>query len=71
MMVDITQRQRQVAALVAEGHTNKRIAAELGISQRRVQSLIARIADTLGAESDRDDRVQIALWWTREQRKAG
>jgi len=70
-MMDITQRQRQVAALVAEGHTNKQIAAELGITQRWVQLLIAHIADTLGAESDRDERVQIALWWTREHRKVG
>lgn len=70
-MTGLTLRQRQVAELVALGYTNKRIAAELGISLRRVQVLIAQVGSAIGGHADRDDRVQIALWWADGHRKAG
>lgn len=69
-MVELTARQREVAELVALGYTTKRIAAVLGISTRRVQRLIASVAEQVRAQSDRDERVQIALWWTLEHRRA-
>ena len=69
MIAGLTFRQQQVVELVACGYTNKRIAADLGISHRRVQSLIATVALQIGSATDTDGRVRIALWW--EQRKAG
>lgn len=62
-MTGLTPRQREVAALVADAWTNKRIAAELGLSERRVQELIGIIAQRLGADADRDHRVQVAKLW--------
>lgn len=67
----LTHRQRQVAELVALGYTTKQIAAVLSVSSRRVQRLINTIAEQLGAEGDRDDRVLIALWWVESRRRAG
>jgi DNA-binding NarL/FixJ family response regulator len=55
----LTDRQREIAHLIAEGLTNKAIAARLGISPRTVINHVAAIADTLGA-TDGDTRVLIA-----------
>lgn len=61
----LTERQRQIAELVAEGYTNQQIAGQLGISMRRVQGLLPVIAKKLEVvHRDRDVRVQIAVLWT-------
>lgn len=70
MTIELTARQQEVAELVALGYTTKRIAAVLGISPRRVQRIIASIAAQVGAHCDRDERVQIALWWVDRHRRA-
>lgn len=54
----LTRRERQVAALVAEGLTNKLIAARLTISQRTAQGHVEHILTKLGFTS----RTQIAAW---------
>jgi non-specific serine/threonine protein kinase len=54
----LTRRQREVAALVAEGLSNKDIAARLVISQRTAESHIEDILQKLGYTS----RTQIAAW---------
>ncbi|MGW1783670.1 ATP-binding protein [Streptomyces sp. NPDC002143] len=55
----LTRREQQVAALVARGMTNRRIAAELVLSPRTVDSHVDRILTKLVFSS----RAQIAAWW--------
>ncbi|MEV6101255.1 protein kinase [Nocardia sp. NPDC051981] len=55
---ELTKRERQVADLVAQGFTNKQIAAKLVISQRTAQGHVEHILTKLGFTS----RAQIAAW---------
>jgi predicted ATPase/DNA-binding CsgD family transcriptional regulator len=59
----LTNRERQVAALVAEGMPNKEIAARLVISQRTAESHVENILNKLGFTS----RTQIAVWVAEAQ----
>ncbi|PQP18356.1 protein kinase domain-containing protein [Rhodococcus opacus] len=53
-----TKREREVAALIAEGLTNKEIAARLVISPRTAQGHVEHLLTKLGFNS----RAQIAAW---------
>ncbi len=55
----LTPRQREVAALVTEGLTNREIAARLCITERSAESHVERIRDRMGFRS----RSQIAAWF--------
>lgn len=44
--------------LVADGHSNRRIARRLGISEATVKAHITRILGALGVQ----DRTQAAIW---------
>jgi DNA-binding NarL/FixJ family response regulator len=57
----LTEREREVLVLVAEGLSNKLIARRLGISERTVKGHLTNIFETLGVT----DRTQAALWATR------
>jgi predicted ATPase/DNA-binding NarL/FixJ family response regulator len=54
----LTRREREVAALVAQGLSNSQIAAELVISIRTVETHVEHIMDKLGFRT----RAQIAAW---------
>ena len=56
----LTPRQREVAALVADGMTNREIAARLTITERSAESHIERICARMGFRS----RSQIAAWYS-------
>ncbi|MGV9865617.1 ATP-binding protein [Rhodococcus koreensis] len=60
----LTRREQQVAELVAEGLTNKAIAARLVISQRTAQGHVEHILSKLGFNS----RAQIAAWSIEQKR---
>ncbi len=60
----LTRRERQVADLVAQGLSNKQIAAKLVISQRTAQGHVEHILAKLGFNS----RAQIAAWAVDESR---
>ncbi|NUU07826.1 alpha/beta fold hydrolase [Leifsonia sp. C5G2] len=62
----LTPRQREVAALIAEGCTNRQIAARLGIDERSAEGHVERILLRLGFRS----RAQVAAWFV-EQQEAG
>ena len=65
----LTSRQGEVAALVAQGQTNREIAQRLHITERSAEGHIDRIRIRLGVRS----RAQIAAWWvaTNEVASAG
>ena len=54
----LTRREREVAGLLAEGTSNKDIAARLVISQRTVETHVDHILGKLGMTS----RAQVASW---------
>jgi len=57
----LTPRQREVAALVAEGLSNREIADRLVITERSAESHVERIRIRLGFRS----RAQVAAWVAR------
>lgn len=69
-MTDLTERQKEIARLVGEGLTTKRIASQLNIAPRTVNVHIAAIAFQIGADAEKDERVQVAMWWWEEQARA-
>jgi DNA-binding NarL/FixJ family response regulator len=54
----LTAREREIAALVAQGKTNREIADEFVLSERTAERHIANIMKKLGFNS----RAQIAAW---------
>lgn len=54
----LTERERQIAELVAEGKTNAEIGEQLGISKRTVDAHLDHILTKLRVRS----RTQIATW---------
>jgi DNA-binding NarL/FixJ family response regulator len=55
---ELSDRERQVLALVGQGHANKQIARQLGITERTVKAHLTRIFERLGVT----DRTQAAIW---------
>jgi NarL family two-component system response regulator LiaR len=53
----LTRREQQVLSLIANGRSNKRIALELGISEKTVKAHVGRVLAKLGVA----DRTQAAL----------
>ncbi len=60
---DLTPRQTEVAALVADGLTNRELAERLGISERSAESHLERIRLRLGFRS----RSQVAAWYVARE----
>lgn len=56
----LTWRQVEVAWLVADGMSDKQIAAELSITRTGVHSHMTRIGDRLHVNRGKNTRVQIA-----------
>ena len=57
---ELTQRERQVASLIADGASNKEAGRRLGISPRTVELHRAHIMEKLGARNAAD-LVRIVL----------
>ncbi len=57
----MTDREREVLALLREGLPNKLIARRLGISEKTVKAHLTSVFRRIGA----DDRTQAALWASR------
>ena len=59
----LSDREREVLVLVADGLANKQIARHLGISERTVKAHLTSIFQTIGVT----DRTQAALWAERNR----
>lgn len=57
----LTARERDVAGLVADGLSNREIAARLVLSDRTIEGYLSRIMDKLGVRS----RAGVAAWFVR------
>jgi DNA-binding NarL/FixJ family response regulator len=61
---ELTDREMEVLTLVGQGHTNKAIGAQLGISDRTVQGHLARIFNKLQASSRTEAVMRaVSLGW--------
>jgi len=58
----ISPREREVALLIANGLSNRAIAARLGLSERTIEAHVEHILDKLGFSS----RAKVAAWVTEE-----
>ena len=56
----LTERELEILTLLAQGNTNKLIAAELGFSESLIKQELVRIFDKLGAK-DRAHAVMLAV----------
>jgi DNA-binding NarL/FixJ family response regulator len=63
----LTQREHEIAELVASGRSNKAIADELSISHTTAARHVANIMSKLGFNS----RTQIAAWVTNQAQEPG
>ncbi|MFY9561153.1 MAG: response regulator transcription factor [Terriglobales bacterium] len=54
----LTPREEQVVALVADGQSNREVAAELGLSEHTIKKYLVRIFDKLGIST----RVELVLY---------
>ena len=54
----LTTREREAAALIAQGMNNREIAKVMIVSVKTVETYVTRILNKLGIDS----RVQIAIW---------
>jgi DNA-binding NarL/FixJ family response regulator len=68
----LTEREREVLAAVAQGHTNSQIAERLVITERTVEAHIGRILAKLGiAESAGHRRVLAVLTYLQDETARG
>jgi DNA-binding NarL/FixJ family response regulator len=59
---ELSEREREVLSLVAEGLPNKQIGRRLGISEKTVKAHLTHVFRTIGV----DDRIQAGLWARRQ-----
>jgi RNA polymerase sigma factor (sigma-70 family) len=62
-LASLTPRQREVVALIAEGRTNREIAARLHLSEGTVKNHVTRVLEALGVP----DRTKLAVLLVRHQ----
>lgn len=67
-MTLLTPREEEVARLVAENKTAKKIARELGIAESTVRNYVRLIAAKLPGAGKPMQRI--ALWWHRRKARA-
>jgi two-component system, NarL family, response regulator DegU len=60
--IQLSRRQNEILALVAQGHANKMIAYQLGMSEKTVKNHLTTVFRKLNVES----RTQAALWVVRQ-----
>ncbi|MGB4862020.1 MAG: helix-turn-helix transcriptional regulator [Tepidiformaceae bacterium] len=62
MHQDLSPREREVVALVAEGKTNREIALETGLAPSTVKEYVANACHKAGVTN----RVGLTAWWIHQ-----
>ena len=57
--VRLTSRERELAALIHVGHTNRQIAEAMHLSVKSVEAYLTRVYAKTGCSS----RLELAMWW--------
>lgn len=60
---DLTDRQKQVIALVAQGKTNQMIADEIGLSKRTIEAHRARTMKAIGVKNS----AELVAWFSNSE----
>ena len=60
-MIILTDRQKQVARLVADGFSDNEIAKELGVSRATISSTLTRIYSKSGLDNKMDGNIRVRL----------
>ena len=63
----LTEREREVLVRMAEGKSNREIAADLWISEKTVEKHVGRILEKLGVNT----RIEAAIWAVRGNLRRG
>jgi DNA-binding NarL/FixJ family response regulator len=58
----LTPRERQILPLLAQGHTNRQIAARLQLATGTVKSYVERLLQKLSASSRAEAAARAATW---------
>ena len=68
-LAELTARERDVLALIAQGRSNQAIAEQLGVTERAVEKHVTRIFDKLGLVPAAEDhrRVRAVLTFLRNR----
>lgn len=68
MPAELTDRQWEIAQLIAQAATSKQIAHALGMTDGNVERHVCNIAKLLKLDSSRNLRIQIArVVWTHKR----
>ncbi len=59
MHADLSPREREVVALVAQGKTNAEIALQTGLTEATVKNYLANAMHKVRV----DNRTALAVWW--------
>ena len=59
--MELTERQKQVARLVADGRSDNEIAKELGVSRATISSTLTRIYSKSGLDNKMDGNIRVRL----------
>jgi DNA-binding CsgD family transcriptional regulator len=65
---DLTKREIEVVALLAEGKTNATIASELGIALKTVQNHLNHVFAKIEAPAWAEPRVYLAIWYRKRSK---
>jgi DNA-binding NarL/FixJ family response regulator len=63
---NLTSREREIAASIAEGRSNREIAKQLGVSEQTVKNHVTSILHKVGVSS----RLQLALTIVRQRQQS-
>jgi DNA-binding NarL/FixJ family response regulator len=58
----LSRRQNEILSLVAQGHANKMIAYQLGVSEKTVRNHLTHVFRKLNVQC----RTQAAIWLVRQ-----
>lgn len=59
----MTQRQEQIAEMVARGMSNREIGMVLGLAERTIKYQLTMLYDQLGLSN----RMRLVVWWRNHE----